>query len=100
MKTIDILIVKIYIMESSTLLKSILKYLKTDVHVRGVSVFRAVSGYGDSGNHTSSLMDLALDLPLSIEFFDETTKVEAALEYLNKIIKPEHIVFWEAKANL
>jgi hypothetical protein len=31
--------------------------------------------------------------------FDSKDKIESALEHLSKIIKHEHIVFWEAKAN-
>jgi len=99
MKIIDVVMVKIYITESSKLLKPILKYLKKEANIRGVSVFRAVSGYGESGTHASSLIDLSLDLPLTIEFFDEQDKIDHALEHLSETIKPEHIVFWDAKAN-
>ena len=99
MKTIDVIIVRIYVMESSHLLTSIVNYLKTEATIRGVSVFRAISGFGETGNHTASLIDLSLDLPLAIEFFDSKDKIESALEHLSKIIKHEHIVFWEAKAN-
>lgn len=66
MKTLNVMVVRIYITESSHLLNKIVTYLKTDAQVRGVSVFRAVSGFGDSGsNHTASLLDLSLDLPLA-----------------------------------
>ena len=99
MKTIDVIIVRIYVMESSHLLNSIVKYLKTDAHIRGISVFRATSGFGETGNHSTSLLDLSLDLPLAIEFFDSKEKIESALEYLSTVIKHEHIVFWEAKTN-
>lgn len=99
MKTMDVIIVRIYITESSHLLNTIVNYLKTEAKIRGISVFRAISGFGETGNHTSSLLDLSLDLPLSIEFFDSKDKIEPALEYLSGIIKHEHIVFWEAKAN-
>jgi PII-like signaling protein len=44
-------------------------------------------------------IDLSLDLPLVIEFFDTNDKVQFILEHLGKKIKPEHIVFWEAKVN-
>lgn len=99
MKTVDIIVVRIYITESSHLLNKIISYLKTEVKIRGVSVFRAISGFGETGNHTASLVDLSLDLPLVIEFFDSQNKIKPALEYLNTIIKHEHIVFWDAKAN-
>ena len=99
MKTIDVIFVKIYITESSHTLNTIVSYLKSEAKIRGISVFRAISGFGDTGNHTTSLVDLSLDLPLSIEFFDSKDKIDPALEHLSSIIKHEHIVFWEAKAN-
>ncbi|HEX4045259.1 MAG TPA: DUF190 domain-containing protein [Gammaproteobacteria bacterium] len=99
MKTMDVVIVRIYITESSHLLNKIVTYLKTEAKIRGISVFRAISGFGETGSHTTSLLDLSLDLPLSIEFFDSKDKIEAALEYLSSIIKHEHIVFWNAKTN-
>lgn len=99
MKTQDVVMVRVYVLESSNLLKEIVQYLKNDVKIRGMSVFRAISGFGETGDHSASLMDLSLDLPLAIEFFDDKEKVETALEFLSKIIKHEHIVFWEAKVN-
>jgi PII-like signaling protein len=99
MKTIDIVVVKVYITESSHLLNKIVRYLKNEAKIRGVSVFRAISGFGETGDHTASLIDLSLDLPLVIEFFDSKNRIEPALDYLNGIIKHEHIVFWDAKAN-
>lgn len=75
-------------------------YLHHEAKVRGVSVFRAIGGYGNSGNeHNASLMDLSLDLPVAIEFFDHPEKVKLALVELNKMVKPEHVVCWEAQAN-
>lgn len=101
MKTVDVLIVKIYISEASHLLNKIVDYLKKDAKIRGVSVFRAISGFGETGNHTALLVDLSLNLPLTIEFFDDDkTKIEKALTHLNTIVKPEHIVIWNAKANI
>lgn len=100
MKTLDVIVVRIYISESSHLLKKILGYLKDEAKIRGVSVFRAISGFGETGNHAASLLDLSLDLPLVIEFFDQKDKIDVALEYLSTTIKPEHIIFWDAKVNI
>ena len=100
MNTEEIIFVRLYITESSHLLKKIMPYLKNEAKIRGVSVFRAISGFGGSGEHTASFIDLTLDLPLAIEFFDNKEKIEPALVYLNSIIKDEHIVFWNAKTNL
>jgi uncharacterized protein len=100
MKKTDVIMVRIYLTESSHLFNKIIDYLKKEAKVRGVSVFRAVSGFGETGTHSSSLLDLSLDLPLIIEFFDSKDKVNTALDYLNTFVKSEHIVMWEAKANL
>lgn len=99
MKSSDVLFVRIYITESSHKLNMIIDYLKNEAKIRGISVFRAISGFGDTGLHTASLIDLSLDLPLAIELFDEKEVLEPALEHLNEIIKHKHIVFWEAKTN-
>jgi len=99
MKSRKITMVKIYITESSDLLKPIIHYLHQEAKVQGVSVFRAISGYGQSGEHGSSFVDLSLNLPLTIEFFDHSEKTKIALEYLSTLVKPEHIVFWEAEVN-
>jgi PII-like signaling protein len=101
MKTIDVLMVRIYITEASHLFNKIVEYLKKDIKIRGISVFRAISGFGETGNHTASLVDLSLDLPLTVEFFDDDkNKIEKALDHLTTIVRPEHIVLWEAKANI
>lgn len=99
MKTLDVVVVRIYITEASHVLNKIVSYLKTEANIRGVSVFRAISGFGDTGFHTTSLLDLSLDLPLVIEFFDQKNKVAIALEHLNETVKHAHIVFWDAKVN-
>jgi PII-like signaling protein len=63
-----------------------------------MSVFRAINGFGETGNATVSLVDLSLSLPLIIEFFDiDKDKVEKTITYLSKLVKPGHIVFWDAK---
>lgn len=97
MKTTEVLMVRIYITESSKLLKVILTFLKNDAKIRGVSVFRAISGFGDTGTHQSNIIDLALDLPLVIEFFDQKDKINQTLEHLTKAVTLHHIVTWEAK---
>lgn len=96
MKIIDVLMVRVYILESSHLLNTIVDYLRKEANIRGVSVFRAVQGFGESGTHTSSLLDLSLNLPLAIEFFDSEEKIKPVLTHLSGLVKPEHVVFWTA----
>lgn len=99
MNSSNVQVVRIYINESSNLLDKIIKYLKEDIKIRGVTVFRAISGSGESGDLESSWVDLSLDLPLVVEFFDSTEKVTSALDYLKSIVKPKHILSWPANVN-
>lgn len=99
MNTVNVVMVRVYLMESSHLLNKLLTHLKKEVGIRGVSVFRAIDGFGEGQEHASALMDLSLDLPIVMEFFDDACKVEHAITYLQQFIKPEHMVFWNAKTN-
>ncbi len=94
----QVIIVRVYLMESSGKLNTVVDYLTKEAKIRGLTIFRAISGYGDSGGHHTSLIDMSLNLPLVIEFFDSKDKVEPALEHLQKIIKPEHMVYWQANS--
>ena len=96
----DVTMVRIYLTEGEKLLKSLLGRLHDEEKVRGVTVFRGISGFGRSGKvHSSSLLDLALDLPVVIEFFDEPAKVARILAHLKDLLPPGHVVSWQAKVN-
>lgn len=99
MKTLAVKVVRVYLTESSGLLTQLTKYLREEVAIRGVTVFRAISGFGESGEHNVSLLSLSMDLPLVLEFFDTQEKVEIALEYLSKYIGKEHILLFDAQTN-
>lgn len=93
----NIQLVRIYLTEQKADLKSLLAHLHDVEKVRGVTVFRGICGFGQSGEmHSSSLLDLSLNLPIIIEFFDEPEKVDKILEYLRHSIKPGHIISWSA----
>lgn len=100
MKTRDVTIVRIYITEGEGLLKRLLARLHDEERVRGVTVFRGIAGFGRSGvMHSSQLLDLSLDLPIVIEFFDEPGKTESILSHLKDLVAPGHVVFWPARVN-
>lgn len=99
MKWIPVTFVRLYIMENDDLLDKIFDSLKKD-NIQGASVFRAINGYGEEGIRTASFMDLSLNLPLAVEFFDEPEKIEQAVNNLATFIKPEHMVCWDAKTNV
>lgn len=99
MNTKNVMVVRVYVMESTQLLDKIVDYLQNEAQISGVSVFRAISGFGQTGNHTSSLIDLSLNLPIIVEFFDTKEKTSFAISHLSTIVKHEHIIFWEAQTN-
>ena len=100
MTMIEVTMVRIYLSEKNSQLENLLKRLHDWEKVRGVSVFRGITGYGENGEiHSASLTDLSLDLPVVVEFFDEPSKVENILEHLDSTIKPRHMVKWNAWAN-
>ena len=77
-------------------MESLLKRLHDEEKVQGVTVFRGISGFGISGRlHSSSLLDMSLDLPMVIEFFDVPEKVGPILEHIRRDIEPGHIVSWQ-----
>ena len=101
MNETNVTVVRIYLHEAKAHMEEMLKYLHDESKVRGVTVFRGITGFGTSGQiHSSKLIDMSLDLPIVIEFFDEPEKVNKIIDYLNTRIKPGHIVYWSAIINL
>lgn len=97
----EVTMVRIYCTEGEHRLKEILDYLHNEEHVAGVTAFRGVAGFGRSGKmHTASLLDLSLDMPVVIEFFDRPEKMEAVIEHLETRLEPGHLVYWPARTNL
>ena len=100
MKQSEVTVVRIYLSEGHSQLENLLKRLHDWEKVRGVTVFRGIAGFGAGGElHTAKLLDLSLDLPLVVEFFDEPQKVAAIIDHLNTTIKPGHILSWTAHIN-
>jgi len=101
MKTSEIIVVRVYINEGSGKMKSLMKYLHDESKVHGVTVFRGITGFGKSGRyHSSTLLDMSLDLPVVIEFFESPERAESIIEHLNSQLEPGHIVFWNARMNV
>lgn len=95
MKHLDVVFVRIYLTEGEGRMEGLLQRLHDEEKVQGVTVFRGISGFGKSGKvHSSSLLDMSLDMPLVIEFFDVPDKVRNILEHIRKDIEPGHIVSW------
>lgn len=95
-----ITMVRVYLTEGEAQLKSLIKQLHDWDKLKGVTVFRGIAGYGDSGEVLGvNLMDLSLNLPVVVEFYDTPEKVDKVIEHLNAFIKPGHIVSWPARTN-
>ena len=89
---------RVYLTEGDKLLKTIMAYLHDEIKIQGVTVFRAISGFGKSGAfHSTDLLTMSMDLPLVVEFFDEPGKIKAAIKHLQNMLEPGHIVSWEAR---
>jgi len=100
MKHREVTMVRIYCTEGEHLMKQLLARLHDEEKVWGVTVFRGISGFGKSGKlHSLDLIDLALDLPLVIEFFDEPGKIRRILAHLKDILRPGHVISWPAQVN-
>ena len=100
MKHSDVTVVRIYLTEGERLMKTILARLHDEEKVRGVTVFRGISGFGRSGVvHSAALLDLSLDLPVVIEFFDAPDKVRRIQSHLKELLPPGHVISWPAQVN-
>ena len=92
--------VRIYLTEGEAQLKTLMKRLRDWEKLRGVTVFRGISGYGESGViHGAELVDLSLNLPVVVEFFDSEEKIDEIWAHLLETIKPGHMVRWNAEIN-
>lgn len=97
----DVTVVRIYCTEAEHKLQKLLDLLHDREGVAGVTAYRGIAGFGKSGRlHTASLLDVSLDLPVVIEFFDRPAKVAAVLEHLATLVEPGHLLTWSAKVNL
>jgi PII-like signaling protein len=98
MKIEDVTMVRIYL-EAESKLDTLIKRLHDWGKVRGVTAFHGIAGFGPSGKMhlISTTPQIAGDLPVIVEFFDEPAKVEEILEILSHIIKPGHVVCWPAQ---
>ena len=100
MSSSEVTVARIYAIEGHDQVNQVLDILHDEVKIIGVSIFRGIAGYGEDRQiHTSSLLTLSLELPLIIEFYDKTEKVEKAIQALKSRVSLKHIVSWPATAH-
>ncbi len=91
-------VVRIYLTEGEHLQRPLLKRLHDAERVRGVTVFRGISGFGASGHiHGRGLLDLSLDLPVVIEFFDTPEVVARVLDHLQDLLPMGHVLILDGE---
>jgi PII-like signaling protein len=101
MRQSDVTLVRVYCSEKAHQHQKIIDLLHHDHRVAGVTAFRGIAGFGRSGQlHEAGLLDISLDLPVIIEFFDRPEKVAAVLPLLDDMLGPGHVVSWPAQAIL
>lgn len=100
MATQSITIVRIYLREGEHLLTKIIDFLHDQEKTSGITVLRGIMGFSTDGTiRTSSLLDLSMDLPLVIEFYDLPERVESIINHLQTQMKLSHVVSWSANSH-
>ncbi|PKM12059.1 MAG: hypothetical protein CVV13_06625 [Gammaproteobacteria bacterium HGW-Gammaproteobacteria-3] len=95
-----ITIARVYALEGHDYLNQALTILRDQEKLAGVTVIRGIAGFGANREvHTSSLLNLSLELPLIIEFYDTPEKINKAIDALKNTLDLPHIVSWLATAH-
>ena len=100
MKTETLMMVRVYLTESEHNARQLLAMLR-DEGVRGATLLRGVSGFGQSGKwHSADWADVIGDLPLILEVVDSADKVQKVLPKLLRQTKPRHVYCFPVEAVL
>ena len=101
MVTQAVTVARIYLREGEHMLPKIIRFLHDEEKVSGVTVLRGIAGFSADGKvHTSSLVDLSMDLPIIVEFYDEPGRVDAVVRQLVEKMGLPHIVTWPATSHI
>jgi PII-like signaling protein len=88
------LVARVYLLESQHLAKKILTLLRERCKIKGATIYRPISGFGDEGEVGKNLLELSFNLPLIVEFFDEKEAVMLAVDVIAPLVKQQHIIYW------
>ncbi len=93
-------VARIYVTEGQHVHEKIFERLHDEHKVKGVTMFRGVAGFGESGEtHSSSLLDMSFDMPVVVEFFDEDARVREALESLSDLTSSCRVITFAAESS-
>ncbi len=91
-------VARIYVTEGKHVYEKIFEKLHDEHKLHGVTLFRGISGFGQSGQvHSSTLLDVSFDLPVVIEFFDSDEKVKTVISELSALIDDSPILTFAAE---
>jgi len=68
--TKTVTVVRIYTYERADILPVIMNYLQKEIHVRGVSIFRAVCGFGEPEREVLQLLIYHFPYPWLLNFLN------------------------------
>lgn len=89
-------VVRVFLSERGGEAERLLRRLHDEWNVHGVTVYRGIAGFGDSGRmHTARVLDVSYDLPVTVEFYDTPERIDKVLSALEGI-KPGHVLTWIA----
>lgn len=89
-------VVRVFLSEKGGEADRLLNELHDRWKVHGVTVYRGMAGFGDSRRmHTTRILDVSHDLPMTVEFYDSPERIDAVLAGLGHV-KPGHLVTWLA----
>ncbi|CAL1240121.1 DUF190 domain-containing protein [Candidatus Methylocalor cossyra] len=93
MNTRPVTLVRIFLREGEHVLDKLVHFLHVEQRVVGLTVLRGIIGVGQDGRlHPASLVELSLDLPLVVEFFDQPEQVERVVKELQERFQLAHVV--------
>lgn len=88
-------LVRVYFTEASGARKPLLHCLHDETGIGGATVTRGVAGFGTRGRvRDRTLLMLATDLPLVLEFFEEPARACVAIERIKAVAQVSHVISW------
>ena len=89
-------VTRVYLSEESPVLNELFDLLH-EQKIKGATIYRGVKGFGVSGKtRETRFLDMHLDLPMVLEFFDEPARVDEILNSFRHKIATGHILQWLA----
>lgn len=90
-------VTRVYLSEDSPVLNELFEYLQKE-SFHGATIFRGVKGFSKKGKtREARFLDMHLDLPMVLEFFDEPEKVDKILHLFKEKISQGHVLQWLAE---